>query len=62
MRIPVFVSCPTALNPDQDKSRKVILQEMDDLQLEARALGRTDYPAEYPLREVYTIAKHSRAR
>jgi len=58
MRIPVFVSCPTSLNPDQEKSRKVILQEMDNLQLEPRALGRSDYPAEYPLREVYTIAKH----
>ena len=26
--------------------------------MEPRALGRSDYPAEYPLREVYIIAKH----
>lgn len=26
--------------------------------MEARALGRSDYPKDYPLKEVYVIAKH----
>jgi len=58
MRIPVFVSCPTKLNPDQEGSRAVIFEILNELQLEARALGRTDYPKDVPLKEVYVIAKH----
>jgi hypothetical protein len=58
MLIPVFVSCPTALNARQERSRQMILAELKHLQLEPRALGRTDYPTELPLREVYVIAKH----
>ena len=58
MRIPVFVSCPTKLNTGQDQSRGRILRELERLQLEPRALGRSDYPSEFPLREVYVIAKH----
>jgi len=30
----------------------------DELNLESRTLGRSDYPAEFPLREVLVIAKH----
>src|SRR5262245_5306063 len=58
MRIPVFVSAPTALNPDQLASRAVINDFLDELNLESRALGRSDYPAELPLREVLIIARH----
>jgi hypothetical protein len=58
MRIPVFVSCPTRLNPEQNRSRQLILDYLDDLQLEPRALGRSDYPKDVPLREVFVIAKH----
>jgi hypothetical protein len=58
MKIPVFVSCPTDLNPKQQESRKLIEEYLDDLQLEARALGRGDYPSELPIREVFAIAKH----
>lgn len=58
MRIPVFVSCPTKLNKAQDQSRERILRELGRLQLEPRALGRSDYPSEFPLREVCVIAKH----
>ncbi|MBI1813719.1 MAG: hypothetical protein HYR72_01940 [Deltaproteobacteria bacterium] len=58
MRIPVFVSCPTKLSSAQDRSRRLILSFLDDLQLEPRALGRFDYPKDVPLREVYVIAKH----
>lgn len=58
MKIPVFVSSPTKLNETQSRSRKRIVQELARLQLEPRALGRSDYPADFPLREVYVIAKH----
>ena len=58
MKIPVFVSCPTALNPQQKESRRIIIDELEELRLEPRALGRSDYPTDLPLREVYVIAKH----
>jgi hypothetical protein len=58
MKIPVFVSCPTKLNKKQNRSREQILKELERLQLEPRALGRSDYPSEFPLREVCVIAKH----
>jgi len=58
MRIPVFVSCPTKLTPEQRRARRVIQKLIDDLQLEARALGRSDYPKDVPLKEVFTIARH----
>jgi len=57
-KIPVFVSCPTKLSPEQEEKRKVIIDILDDLLLEPRALGRGDYPKDYPLKEVYIIAKH----
>jgi hypothetical protein len=58
MRIPVFVSCPTSLSPKQEAARGVILGELKKLGLEGRALGRSDYPTDYPLREVAVIARH----
>jgi hypothetical protein len=58
MRIPVFVSGPTKLNKEQEASRNRVVRELARLQLEPRALGRSDYPAEFPLREVYVIARH----
>ena len=58
MRIPVFVSAPTALNKEQNNSRKIILKQLKKLMLEPRALGRSDYPADLPLREVYQLATH----
>ena len=36
----------------------MILAELKRMQLEPRAVGRSDYPTELPLREVYVIAKH----
>lgn len=56
MRIPVFVSCPTTLNKEQEDCRNLIEAELDFQQFEPRALGRSDYPSEHPLREVYSIA------
>lgn len=58
MKIPVFVSCPTLLNTGQEKSRAILLQELHFLQMEARALGRSDYPTSFPLREVHVMATH----
>jgi hypothetical protein len=58
MKIPVFVSSPTALNKRQEKMRDRIASKLAELNLEPRALGRSDYPTEYPLREVHVIAKH----
>jgi hypothetical protein len=58
MRIPVFVSCPTSLSAEQDAARSVVLRQLDRLNLEPRALGRSDYPTELPLREVLLLARH----
>ncbi len=58
MKIPVFVSSPTQLNPEQEGSRNVILTILDELHIEPRALGRSDYPKDVPLKEVYVIARH----
>ena len=58
MKIPVFVSAPTVLNADQAASRSILVSFLDELNLEPRALGRSDYPSELPLREVMVIARH----
>ncbi len=57
-KIPVFVSCPTQLNEEQEKINKVIDEILEELGLERRAVGRTDYPVENPLKEVCALAKH----
>ena len=58
MKIPVFVSSPTKLSKAQESARKLIVNELEQLGMEPRALGRTDYPSDLPLREVLVIAKH----
>ncbi len=58
MDIPVFVSCPTSLNDVQQASRAVILRQLKRFNLEPRALGRSDYPTELPLREIMLVARH----
>ena len=58
MKIPVFVSSPTALNAKQERSREALMHFVEEYNLEPRALGRSDYPAELPLREVRVIARH----
>ncbi len=57
-KIPVFVSAPTKLNRDQQLSYDKIITLLDHENLERRALGRSEYPTEYPLKEVYLIARH----
>ncbi len=60
MRIPVFVSCPSPenLTPEQDASASLILQLMKKNNLDWRALGRSDYPVDLPLREVVQMIRH----
>ncbi len=58
MKIPIFLSCPTILNSNQEKSREIVLDELKFLSLEPRTLGRSDYPTDLPLREVYVLATH----
>ena len=58
MKIPVYVSCPTELNKEQEAARVVIWTELERLNLEPRTLGRTDYPVKHPLYEVLVMARH----
>src|SRR5258708_29687703 len=58
MDIPIFVSRPTVLNPHQQQSYQIINAQLRRFRLEDRALGRSDYPTELPLREVLVLAKH----
>jgi hypothetical protein len=56
--IPVFVSCPTGLSKEQNAARSIVLRQLKRFNLEPRALGRSDYPTELPLREVLLLARH----
>jgi hypothetical protein len=58
MKIPIFLSCPTVLSRAQEAQRTTVCQILESLNLEPRALGRSDYPADLPLREVLVIARH----
>jgi hypothetical protein len=57
-RIPVFVSAPSALSADQQLSYDRLIHLLEKENLERRALGRSDYPSDFPLKEVHTIARH----
>jgi hypothetical protein len=57
-KVPVFVSAPTSLSPKQQQTRDDLWALLENENLEQRALGKSDYPTDLPLREVYTIAKH----
>ncbi|MEL6472864.1 MAG: hypothetical protein AAFQ21_02190 [Pseudomonadota bacterium] len=58
MRIPVFLSRPTRLNEAQDARFRDIEKILEELALEPRTLGSSDYPLDFPLKEVRAIAKH----
>ncbi|TCO78905.1 hypothetical protein EV699_12118 [Plasticicumulans lactativorans] len=58
MPLPVFVSAPSSLSPQQNEVRDGIVALLAEQDFEARALGRSDYPADLPLREVYALARH----
>lgn len=57
-KIPVFVSCPTLLSDAQKELNEKIDALLEQNGLERKALGRSDYPLESPLKEVYALAKH----
>jgi hypothetical protein len=58
MRIPVFVSCPSLLNPEQEKSAQFIKSLIDKNKLVWRALGKSDYSLQFPLTEVLGMVRH----
>ena len=57
-KIPVFVSAPSDLNETQEESYSIVTEELKIQHFEPRALGRSDYPINLPLQEVYSLAKH----
>lgn len=58
MKIPVFVSRPTTLSPSQESSYQLVCTELKRCGLEERRLGKSDYPTEFPLREILVLARH----
>lgn len=60
MRIPVFVSAPSPenLSPEQEKCARIIFKLVSKYKLEWRALGRSDYPNDLPLKEVLRMVRH----
>lgn len=58
MLIPIFLSTPNTLNERQSAAHSLVLGELGQHGIEARTLGRTDYPTSFPLREVLTLATH----
>jgi hypothetical protein len=60
MRIPVFVSSPSPdnLSPSQAAGAEIIHKLVLRYKLEWRALGRSDYPNDTPLREVLRMVRH----
>ena len=57
-KIPVFVSAPTSLSAEQDKTYNQLISILDAENFERRALGRSDYPDEFPLKEILLMARH----
>ena len=59
-RIPVFVSAPSPqnLNEAQKRSTKLVLELLVGNGLEWRALGRSDYAVDLPLKEVWSMIRH----
>lgn len=58
MLIPIFGSCPSHLNGEQDEVKRMLLGELGRVGLEWRSIGQTDYPTKFPLLEVFALAKH----
>ncbi|HEX7133920.1 MAG TPA: hypothetical protein VF228_15190 [Iamia sp.] len=59
MDIPVFVSAPSSenLTRSQRARYQTVVDILGEMSLEPRALGRSDFPSELPLREVFQIAR-----
>jgi hypothetical protein len=58
MKIPVFVSCPSKLNTNQQKSYGAIIRQIKQNDFVLHTLGKSDYPTKLPLQEVLSIARH----
>jgi hypothetical protein len=60
MRIPVFVSAPSSdnLSAVQEQGAAIIHDLVKRYKLEWRALGRSDYPNDLPLKEVLRMVTH----
>ena len=60
MRVPVFVSAPSPdnLSPGQEQSAAIIQKLVNRYKLDWRALGRSDYPNDLPLKEVLRMVRH----
>ena len=58
MRIPVFVSCPSDLSPNQEAAAQLIKELIDKNKLVWRGLGRSDYSYKLPLTEVLGMIRH----
>lgn len=58
LKIPVFVSLPTALSEQQKAARDFIFDMLVDTNLEPRSVGLSDFANYYPLKEVLLLAKH----
>ena len=56
--IPVFVSSPTDLSPEQQTTFDYILALLEEEGLEHRSLGKSDFATDYPLKEIMLIARH----
>jgi hypothetical protein len=57
MKIPVYVSCPSVINARQYLSLDMILKALRKHGLEPNSIGRSDYPSQLPLQEVYSLAR-----
>ena len=57
-RIPVFVSSPTLLSPSQTIVRDYMTELLVNEGLEPRTVGSSDFGIDFPLKEVYSVAKH----
>ena len=57
-KIPVFVSAPTDMSAEQKATFDELMDILGNENLEPRSLGKSDYPNDFPLREVAIIARH----
>ena len=57
IKIPVFVSAPSVLNPGQQAVYDYVLGSLAEEGLQPRSLGRSDFPEFDPITEVYYVAR-----
>ena len=57
IKIPVFVSAPSLLNPAQQSIYDYVVGALAEEKLQPRSLGRSDFPESDPITEVYYVAR-----